>query len=140
MGGKRKFAAACTEVCCADKTDLGLFLFAGAASLCTCGGLLAAVQPMSRQRTLLIGSERLIQGVFFAAWRLDTKTAGPLHGVLFDVIRKPNVFAHIHFPLVPKLPSKPYTNLEAPHCSKSRRMLAAEKLWRDMIAQLNPDC
>jgi hypothetical protein len=95
----------------ADKTNLGFSLFAGAASICTYGGILAAIQPMSRKRTLITDFEQLIQSAFFAAWRLDTKNAGPLHGDLLELIRKPNALAHIRLSLVPKLPSKPSTNL-----------------------------
>ncbi|WP_299870137.1 hypothetical protein [uncultured Roseobacter sp.] len=75
-----------------DKTDLGFSTFAGAASLCKYGGLLAALQPMSRKRSLRAGLERLAQttlslhGVwtrktpifqtFAAAAFVDVKTAG----------------------------------------------------------------
>ncbi|MCZ4354668.1 hypothetical protein O4H61_19340, partial [Roseovarius aestuarii] len=37
------------------------------------------------------------------------------HSVLFELVCKPYSFGHIRLYLVPKLPSKPSTNLGAPH-------------------------
>jgi len=72
------------------------------------------LQPMSKKRTFITDFEQPIQSAFFAAWRLDTKNAGTLHGVLLELIRKPNSFARIRISSVSKLPSKSSTNLGAP--------------------------
>jgi hypothetical protein len=71
----RTSAAPGINVSNADKTDLGFFVFVDAASLCTCGGLLAAWQPMSRKRSLLAGFERLIQIALslHGVWPLKTR-------------------------------------------------------------------
>jgi hypothetical protein len=59
----------------ADKTDLGFFIFADAASLCTSGGFLAALPPRSRKRSLLAGFERLIRTAhsLHGAWTRKTR-------------------------------------------------------------------
>ena len=58
---ERTFRSSSTNGCYADKPDLGFIPFAGAALRCACGGLLAALQSMSPKRSLLTGSEHLIQ-------------------------------------------------------------------------------
>lgn len=71
---------------------------------------------MSLKLTLLTDFEQLIQSAFFAAWRLDMKDVGTLLGFLLTLVPEPKSFVHIPLSLLPSLPSKPATNLVAPHC------------------------
>ncbi|MCZ4354862.1 hypothetical protein O4H61_20335, partial [Roseovarius aestuarii] len=48
------------------------------------------------------------------------------HSVLFELVCKPYSFGHIRLYLVPKLPSKPSTNLGAPHHRKSPQIPCRE--------------